>query len=126
MLKGAADGHVGKTDGDGAESTGIELWVSLHDIERALGGEGVVVAVDSRDDFAFFCVGVRGDGEVWAFGGSVDGFWGQCSGERNGGWIDEGEGRGSKFCLNGVPRGGGWDVVDRGEGFSGRGHVEVV
>ena len=37
MLEGAADSRVGKADGDGAESTRIEFWVSLHDIEGALG-----------------------------------------------------------------------------------------
>ena len=37
MLEGAADSRVGEADGDGAESTRIEFWVSLHDIEGALG-----------------------------------------------------------------------------------------
>ena len=37
MLKGAADSRVGEADGDGAESARVEFWVSLHDIEGALG-----------------------------------------------------------------------------------------
>ena len=46
VLEGAADGCVGEADGDGAESASVELRVSLHDIERALRREGVVVAMD--------------------------------------------------------------------------------
>ena len=38
VLEGAADGRVGETDGDGAEGAGVELGVSLHDIEGALRG----------------------------------------------------------------------------------------
>ena len=37
VLESAADSRVGEADGDGAESTCVELWVSLHDIEGALG-----------------------------------------------------------------------------------------
>ena len=37
MLEGAADSCVGEADGDGAESARVELWVSLHDVEGALG-----------------------------------------------------------------------------------------
>ena len=37
MLKGAADSRVGEADGDGVESTRIKFWVSLHDVEGALG-----------------------------------------------------------------------------------------
>ena len=37
MLESAANSRVGKTDGDGAESTRVKFWVSLHDIEGALG-----------------------------------------------------------------------------------------
>jgi hypothetical protein len=53
VLEGTADGRIGETDGDGAESTRVKLWVSLHDVERALGREGIVVSVDTIDDFAF-------------------------------------------------------------------------
>ena len=102
MLEGAADGRVGKADGDGAEGAGIKLWVSLHDIEGALRREGVVVVMDARDNLALLRVGVRGDGEMWAFSGSVDGFGGWCTGKRNGGWIDEGNGGGHKLCVSGV------------------------
>ena len=102
MLESMANGRVGEANGDGAESAGVELWVSLHDIERALRREGVVVAMNSRDDLAFFRLGIRGDGEVWAFSRGMDGLRGWRLGERNGGWIDEGDGRGGKFCVNGV------------------------
>ena len=37
MLEGTADGRVDQADGDGTEGACVELWVSLHDIERALG-----------------------------------------------------------------------------------------
>ena len=37
MLEGAADSRVGKADGDGVESARVEFWVSLHDVEGALG-----------------------------------------------------------------------------------------
>ena len=37
VLECAADGRVGEADGDGAESARVELWVSLHDVEGALG-----------------------------------------------------------------------------------------
>ena len=37
MLEGAADGRVGEADSDGAEGAGVKLWVSLHDVEGALG-----------------------------------------------------------------------------------------
>ena len=102
MLEGAADGCVGEADGDGAESAGVELWVSLHDVEGTLRGEGVVVTMNSGDDLAFFCFRVRGDGEMRAFSGSMDGFGGRHSRERNGGWIDEGDGRGGKLCMDGI------------------------
>ena len=37
MLEGATNSRVGEADGNGAESARVELWVSLHDIEGALG-----------------------------------------------------------------------------------------
>jgi hypothetical protein len=85
MLEGAANGRVGETDGDGVKGASVKLGVSLHDIERALRGEGVVVAMDAGDDLAFFRLGIRGNGEVWAFGRGMDGLGGWCSGERNSG-----------------------------------------
>ena len=101
MLEGAADGRVGEANGDGAEGAGVELWMPLHDVKRALRGERVVVVADPGDDLAFFRVGIRGDGEMQAFGRSLDGLRGWCSGERNG-WIDESDGRGGKFCVDGI------------------------
>ena len=102
MLEGAANSRVGKADGDGAEGASVELWMSLHDIEGALRREGVIVVMDMGDDLTFFRVGVRGDGEVWAFGGSVDGLRSWCMGGRNGGWIDKGDGGGGELCVGGV------------------------
>ena len=37
VLKSAADSRVGEADSDGAECTCVELRVSLHDVEGALG-----------------------------------------------------------------------------------------
>ena len=37
VLECAADGRIGETDGDGAESARVELWMSLHNVEGALG-----------------------------------------------------------------------------------------
>ena len=45
VLKGAADGHIGEADGDGAEGAGVELGVPLHDIEGALWGKGIVLEI---------------------------------------------------------------------------------
>ena len=101
MLEGAADGRVGETDGDGAEGGGVELWVSLHDIERTLRGEGVVVMVDTGHDLAFFGVRVGGDGKVRAFDGRLGRLGGWCMWERDGRWVDFG------FGLD-VSRDGGW------------------
>ena len=101
MLEGAADGHVGEADGDGAEGGGVELRVSLHDIERTLWGEGVVMMMDAGYDLAFLGVRVGGDGKVWAFDGRLVGLGGWCAWERDGRWVDFG------FDL-GVSRVGGW------------------
>ena len=90
VLESAADGRVGESDSDGAKGTGLEFWVPLHDVERALRGERVIVVVYAGNDFAFFRVGVRGNGEVRAFDWSVDGFGSWCTWERDGGWIDVG------------------------------------
>ena len=125
MLEGAANGRVGEADGDGAEGTGVKLWVSLYDVKGALRGERVIVVMDVGDDLTFLCVRVRGNGEVWTFGGSVDGLRSWRVGERNGGWIDEGDGGGSELCVDGVLRGSGWDVVDGSVGLGGRRHVVV-
>ena len=143
MLEGTADGRVGEPDGDGTEGVGVELGVSLHDVEGALRGEGVVVVVDTGHDFALFSIGIGGDGEVWALDGSVDGLGGRCAREWDGRWVDEGDGGGREFGWDGrwVDEGGGggcefgsdWfrgdgglEVVKGGVGLSGRGHVGMV
>ena len=126
MLKSAANGRVGETDGDGLEGAGIELWVSLHDIEGTLWGEGVVVVMDAGDDFAFLRIGARGNGKLWTFDGGADRFGSWCARERNGGWIDESDSGGSEFWLEQLRRDGGLDVVDRAVGFGRGRHVVVV
>ena len=55
MLEGAANGRVGKADGDGAEGTGVELRVSLHDVKGALRGERVIVVTDVRRSHLPLC-----------------------------------------------------------------------
>ena len=126
MLEGTADGRVGEPDGDGAEGSRVEFGVSLHDIEGALGGQWVTVVVDARYDLAFFGVGVGGDGEVWAFDGSVDGLGGWCAREWDGRWVDESDGGGGELWLDWVRGDGGLDVVEGGVGFDGRRHDVVV
>ena len=37
VLEGTADSRVGEADGDGAEGARVELRMSLHDVEGALG-----------------------------------------------------------------------------------------
>ena len=138
MLEGAADGCVGEADGDGAESTRVEFWVSLHDVEGALGREGVVVSMDMVDDFAFFGLGVWGDGETWTRRG-VNGFGsrrvrGRGSGDvgfglgvdevgRGGRWIHERDGGGTELCLG---RDGLDGVAEDGAGLDRGGHVVVA
>ena len=96
MLKGAANGRVGQTNSDSAEGAGIQLWMPLHSVERALRGKGIVMVVDAGDDFAFLCIRVGGDGEVGAFDGGVNRF-----GSR---WVRRGSGDGVRddagFCLS--------------------------
>ena len=127
-----ADGCVGKADGDGAEGAGVELWVPLHDIKRALRREGIVVVADTGYDLAFLGVRVGGDGEMWALDGRVDGFRSWCTWERDGRWVivgfglgevsgngsrvHERNGRGTELCLgrddlNAVAEDGGGHVM---------------
>ena len=88
-------------------------------------GKWVVVVVNARYDFPFLRVRVGGNGEMRSFGGSVDGFGGWCTGERNSGWIDKGDGGGGELWVGKVFRGGGRDVVDGGVGPDGRRHVAM-
>ena len=112
VLESAANSRIGEADGDGAESARVEFGVSLHDIEGALGREGIVVSADAINDFAFFCLGVWGNGESWAYG-SVSGFGGWCArgsgddrfglgvGEVSGSGarVHERNGGGAELCL---------------------------
>ena len=82
------------------------------------------MVVDAGNNFALLCIGVGGDGEMWAFDGSVDGLGGWCARERDGGWIDEGDGGGSEFWSNWLD--GGLGVVEGGVGFDRGRHVVVV
>ena len=84
------------------------------------------MAVDAGNDLAFFRVGVGGDGEVWAFDGSGDGFRGRCAGKWDSRWVHKGDGGGGELWSNWVRGDGGLGVVEGGVGFSGRGHVVVV
>ena len=126
MLEGTADGRVGEADGDGAEGAGVELGVPLHDIEGALWGKGIVLVVDTGHDFAFFDVGVRGDGEAWAFNGSVGGLGSWCTREWDGRWVDQGDGGSRELGSDRVLSDGGLDVVERGVGLDGGRHVGLV
>ena len=133
VLEGTANSRVGEADGDGTEGARVELWVSLHNIEGALGREGVVVSVDTVDDFAFFCLRVWGDGESRAYG-SVSGLGGWCTrrggddrfglgvGEMSGGWVHKRDGGGAKLCLGRDDFDGVAEDVD---GLRGGGHVAV-
>ena len=84
------------------------------------------MVVDTGNDFAFFRVGIRGDGEVWSFDGSGDGFRGRRVGEWDGRRVDEGDGGGGELWLDWIRGDGGLDVIEGGVGFGGRGHVVVV
>ena len=131
MLKSAADGRVGESDGDGAQGTCVELGVPLHDVEGTLRGEGVVVLVDTVDDLTLLGLGVWGDGETWARR-SVSGLGGRRSGGssddgfrmgrigRDGGWIHERDGGGAELCL------GRDDFDAAAEDVDGGRHVVVV
>ena len=131
VLESAANGHVGEADGNGAEGAGVEFWVSLHDIERTLGRQGVVVSMDTVDDFAFLGLRVWGDGEAWAHG-SVSSFGGWCARGssadglrvgREGGWFHERDGGGTELCLGRDDFDGAAEDVD---GLVGGRHVVVV
>ena len=134
MLKGTADSRVGEADGDGTEGAGIQFGVPLHDIERALRREGVVVPMDTVDDLAFFSFGVWGDGETWARG-SVSGFgsrrarrssddrFGMGRVGKGGGWLHKRDGGGTELCLGRDDFDGAAEDVD---GRGGRGHVVAV
>ena len=37
VLEGTADGHISEADGDSTQSSHVEFWVPLHDVEGALG-----------------------------------------------------------------------------------------
>ena len=126
VLEGAADGCVGEADGNGAEGAGVQFGVSLHDIEGALRGEGIVASMDARYNLAFLGVGVRGDGEMWALRGGLDGFGGWCAREWDGRGVDKGDGGGCEFGSYWVHGDGGLDVVKGGVGLSGGRHVGVV
>ena len=84
------------------------------------------MVADAGNDLAFFCVGVGGDGEVWAFVGSGDGFGGWCMRKWGVGWIDEGDGGGGELWLDWFRSDGGLDIVEGGVGFDGRRHGVVV
>ena len=135
VLESAADSRVGEANGDGAEGARVEFRVSLHDIEGALGRKGVVVSVDTVDDFALFCLGVWGDGESRAYG-SVGGFGGWCarrSGDDrlglgvgevsgSGGRVHERNGGGAKLCSGRDDFDG---VVEDVDGLRGGRHIVV-
>ena len=126
VLEGAANGRVGETDGDGSKGARVELWVSLHNVERALRGEGIIVMVDAGNDLALFCIRIGGDGEMQAFDGSMDGFRGWCAREWDGRWIDEGDGGGGEFWSNWLRSNSGLDIVEGGVGFNRGRHVVLV
>ena len=81
--------------------------------------------MDAGDDLAFLCIGVGGDGKVWAFDGSLDGFGGRCAREWDSRWIDEGDGGGREFWPDWLCGNGGLDVVEGGVAFDGRRHGVV-
>ena len=95
VLECTTNGHVSKADSDGAESGGVELRVSLHDIERALRGEGVVIVVNTGDDFTLFGLGVNSKYKrgviFWASNGGDDRFWSRCTRGSCDGAFDEGD-----------------------------------
>ena len=84
------------------------------------------MTVDSGNNLAFFRVGVGGDSEVWAFGGSGDRFRSRCAGKWDGRWVDESDGGGGELWSDWIRGDGGLDVVEGGVGLSGRRHVVVV
>ena len=82
------------------------------------------MVVDVGHNFAFFGVGVGGNGKMRAFDGSVDGFGSWRAREWDGRQVDEGDGRGCELGLDRFCGDGGLDVVEGGVGFSGRRHIE--
>ena len=113
MLEGAADGHIGQADGDGAEGVGIEVGVGLEDVDRRLGREGVALLDDLASDFARFGVVVGGDGERWSVRRSFDGSGDFRRWSRRGwfdGRVDEGGSRGIEFVGKDVSGDGGHSV----------------
>ena len=84
------------------------------------------MATDTGHDFAFFGVRVGGDGEVWAFDGGVGRLGSWCAGKWDGRWVDKGDGGSCELRSYRVRSDGGLDVIERGVGFSGGRHVEVV
>ena len=139
VLESATDSRIGEADSDGTKGAGVELGVSLHDVEGALGREGVVVVMDAGDDLFFFGIRVGGDGEVRSFGGCMDGLGGWCAWERDGRWVDVGfglgvgevsrsggrihecDGGGTELCSGGDD----FDAIAEDGGVGGR-HVVVV
>ena len=91
------------------------------------------MSVDTIDDFAFFGLGVGGDGEAWAYGG-MSGFRGRCAwGSGNvrlglgvgevsgsGGRVHERDSGGAKLCLGRDDLDGVAEDVD---GLGGGRHV---
>ena len=85
---------------------------------------------DTVDNFAFFGLGVWGDGKTWACGG-VSGFGSQCTRRgggdgfrigrigRDGGWIHECDGGGAELRL-------GRDDFNVVAEYVGGGHVVIV
>ena len=90
------------------------------------------MSMDTIDDFAFFGLGVRRNGETWACGSGI-GFGGWRArrsgsdrfgmGRVSGGWIHECDGGGAKLCLGRDDFDGAVEDVDGGRG--GR-HAAVV
>ena len=90
--------------------------------------------MDAVNDFAFFGLRVRGEGEAWARGsvsdfgsrrarGGSDDRFGMSRVGKGGGWIHERDGGGTKLCLGRDDLDGVAEDVD---GCGGRGHIVVV
>ena len=111
VLKGVANGNH-------AKGSGVELGVSLHDIEGALRREGVAMMADVRNNFAFFGVRVSGEHK----GGSVGGLFGQSGGDLGRGYmrrgfegvVNESGGQCGEFSVSEDVGGGGRHVAAGG------------